>query len=191
MEITSKEKILKASMELFASKGYKKTTTKLIAKEAGVNEVTVFRLFGKKSVIVEEIIAFKMSNISPLERDFNEKVTYDLAEDLFNASMAFYQPMHKNLPLMMALLDELGDNFAKVFSKLPGRVIDLYEDYFRRAYDKGIILEEDAEFLAKSFTTFVIGVAMTKVMTHEMIIGEDVTSFIKRSADIFAIGLKK
>ncbi|HKK82938.1 MAG TPA: TetR/AcrR family transcriptional regulator, partial [Atribacterota bacterium] len=47
----TKEKILNTSIILFTIRGYKKTTTKLIAREAGVNEVTLFRQFGSKERI--------------------------------------------------------------------------------------------------------------------------------------------
>ena len=43
------EKIMKVSLKLFSEQGYYPTTTKQIAEEAGVNELTIFRHFGSKS----------------------------------------------------------------------------------------------------------------------------------------------
>ena len=50
----SKERILQASFELFAEKGFDGTTTRSIAKRAGVNEVTIFRTFGNKEALFRQ-----------------------------------------------------------------------------------------------------------------------------------------
>jgi len=46
---------LKAAFELFAEKGYEGTTTRSIAKRAGVNEVTLFRNFGSKEALFRQV----------------------------------------------------------------------------------------------------------------------------------------
>jgi AcrR family transcriptional regulator len=47
--------ILDAAMKLFAEHGYAGTTTRAIADEAGVNEVTLFRHFGSKAGILRSL----------------------------------------------------------------------------------------------------------------------------------------
>jgi AcrR family transcriptional regulator len=49
--IRTRERILDASLKLFAQKGFAGTTTKDIARKARVNEVTLFRVFGSKKAI--------------------------------------------------------------------------------------------------------------------------------------------
>jgi AcrR family transcriptional regulator len=46
---TTEERILRTFLRLVAERGIDATTTRLLAEEAGVNEVTLFRLFGDKS----------------------------------------------------------------------------------------------------------------------------------------------
>ncbi len=46
---------MKAAFELFAEKGYEGTTTRSIAKRAGVNEVTLFRNFGSKEALFRQV----------------------------------------------------------------------------------------------------------------------------------------
>lgn len=48
----SSQKIIDATMSLIRDKGYVATTTKDIAKTAGVNECTLFRKFKNKKDIV-------------------------------------------------------------------------------------------------------------------------------------------
>ncbi|MGA9837485.1 MAG: helix-turn-helix domain-containing protein [Gemmatimonadaceae bacterium] len=53
MEI--RERILEAAARVYALHGYRGATTRLIANEAGVNEVTLFRTFGSKDSLFEEL----------------------------------------------------------------------------------------------------------------------------------------
>ena len=50
------ESILNAAMMLFAEKGFSGTTTRQIAQQAGVNEVTLFRHFRSKTELFHRIL---------------------------------------------------------------------------------------------------------------------------------------
>lgn len=50
------KKILNAATTLFVKNGFKATTTRRIAKNAGVNEVTLFRRFKSKTNILQEVM---------------------------------------------------------------------------------------------------------------------------------------
>jgi len=50
----SRQKLLEAAMRVFAESGFRGATTRRIAEEAGVNEVTLFRLFKSKTALINE-----------------------------------------------------------------------------------------------------------------------------------------
>jgi AcrR family transcriptional regulator len=52
----SRERILEAAGRVYAKHGFRGATTRLIANEAGVNEVTLFRTFGSKSALLEAVL---------------------------------------------------------------------------------------------------------------------------------------
>jgi AcrR family transcriptional regulator len=52
----TKEQLLKATLELISEKGYLGATTREIAQEAGVTELTLFRHFGSKERLFEELL---------------------------------------------------------------------------------------------------------------------------------------
>lgn len=64
----TREKILDAAMELFATKGYTDSTTKIIADHAKVNEITVFRHFNSKENLFSEVTKNYVSKVNFLER---------------------------------------------------------------------------------------------------------------------------
>jgi AcrR family transcriptional regulator len=50
----NRQRILEAAARIYATSGFRGATTRRIAEEAGVNEVTLFRLFGSKAVLLSE-----------------------------------------------------------------------------------------------------------------------------------------
>lgn len=57
MTESTEMRIIDAAAQLFAERGYSGTTTRLLADRAGVNEVTIFRLFGTKKGVLAALMA--------------------------------------------------------------------------------------------------------------------------------------
>lgn len=53
----NRDKLLQAAGRIYAEVGFRGATTRRIADEAGVNEVTLFRLFGSKAQLIAEAIS--------------------------------------------------------------------------------------------------------------------------------------
>jgi AcrR family transcriptional regulator len=60
-----RDRILSAAKKVYAQHGFRGATTRLIAIEAGVNEVTLFRTFGSKAALFEALMDTHVSQ-SPL-----------------------------------------------------------------------------------------------------------------------------
>lgn len=60
------EKILDVTLRLYAERGYLGTTTRRIAEEADVNEVTLFRHFGSKDALIRSAIEAAEARSRPL-----------------------------------------------------------------------------------------------------------------------------
>jgi len=54
--MVSREKLLNAAARVYAEAGFRGSTTRRIADEAGLNEVTIFRLFGSKAALLNEAV---------------------------------------------------------------------------------------------------------------------------------------
>ena len=59
----TREQILQAAARLYADHGFRGTTTRAIAEAAGVNEVTLFRIFGSKETLIVEAMREHLSLI--------------------------------------------------------------------------------------------------------------------------------
>jgi AcrR family transcriptional regulator len=67
----SRDRILEAAARVYAQYGFRGATTRLIAQEASVNEVTLFRLFGSKAQLFDELLHKQLhaSNVPVLPKE--------------------------------------------------------------------------------------------------------------------------
>jgi AcrR family transcriptional regulator len=57
-------KILKAAATLFATRGFRGTTTRALARKAAVNEATIFKIFRSKRRLYRETLEWKLRELS-------------------------------------------------------------------------------------------------------------------------------
>src|SRR5512133_408770 len=91
-----RDRILEAATKIYAQHGFRGATTRLIAIEAGVNEVTLFRTFGSKAALFESLMDAHVAN-APIpvlpdnpadpEREMTDWVTAVLTHMRENRSM--------------------------------------------------------------------------------------------------------
>jgi AcrR family transcriptional regulator len=104
MEI--RDKILAAAVRVYSLHGFRGATTRLIAQEADVNEVTLFRTFGSKEALIEEAIRFHSESAEfarlPAEPEDPER---ELTE-WCNAHMAH---LRLGRPLIVSCMADVAD----------------------------------------------------------------------------------
>jgi AcrR family transcriptional regulator len=59
--MANRERLLEAAARVYGEFGFRGATTRRIAEEAGVNEVTLFRLFGSKAALLDEALRLHAS----------------------------------------------------------------------------------------------------------------------------------
>ena len=133
MDETS-QKIIDATMSLVRDKGYVATTTKDIAKTAGVNECTLFRKFKtKKDIVISGIEQAKWrANLTP---EIFKDVQWELKSDL---EMFMTKYMERMTPDFVKLsiglrAPQIYEETAPLVMKVPqaflASLIKYFEDY--------------------------------------------------------------
>jgi AcrR family transcriptional regulator len=122
----ARERLLHAALAVFSRDGLHAATTRNIAEEAGVNEVTLFRLFGTKDGLLTELmshlVVIAMSRSQPAEDNEKWSGTLSLRENLRRFAKNYY-----------ALLEE-GEAFIRTMVGEARR----YPEHARKAtYDAG------------------------------------------------------
>lgn len=102
---STRQRLLDAAFTVCAQRGLHGATTREIAEEAGVNEVTLFRHFGSKEKLIgalfERSVAAQAESLSDTEPDAN-----DLDHDLHRYAQRFNQMLFEHEPLIRTLIGE-------------------------------------------------------------------------------------
>ena len=61
----SRDRILDAAARVYAEAGFRGATTRRIAEEAHVNEITIFRQFGSKAALIDEVLRSRSALTAP------------------------------------------------------------------------------------------------------------------------------
>jgi AcrR family transcriptional regulator len=159
MDRTASQKIIEASLKLFLNKGFKGTTTKMIAHEAGINEVTIFRCFGTKEAIFNEIIKSRRQEMDQFVETFKKTAKYDPMIDLQNIAKLYFDRLTEHINLVMVHLNEFESNqtINEMMLELPVRLKSFLLEYFDELGKRGVMLKSDAEFAAVAFMSTNIG----------------------------------
>ena len=126
---TSK-KIMKVALKLFSEQGYYPTTTKQIAEEAGVNELTIFRHFGSKSNLFQATTEYYVID-SKIDSILKNTEDLSFEEAMFIITNRIYKLFIQNTKLYKVQM-KLSDNekdFVKL--KLSRKIISVLKDYFK------------------------------------------------------------
>ena len=159
--------IINAARELFSTKGYAATTTKDIAKSAGISEVTLFRHFESKRNL------FQVSLHSTLEDNmllnfFENELTYDLDIDLKKLAHYLHIIYRDNGPMIkMMLKDKEVNSFEEITKpKIEKKIRKYSDDYFENLYEMGKI-SADPVMCRKFFFHNAVGFLMRKFVMEK------------------------
>lgn len=189
----TREKILQSTIKLIREKGFKTATTRAIAKNAGVNEVTIFRHFGNKKGIIEAIIN-KFSYVPELSKAIKENVVWDLEQDLYMLARLYHQIMRRNgdLIIIMISLKEAGvfPELDQEIANLPQQLKKSLYDYFAAMKEQGKLIETNIEAQVMAFIFMNFGFFFTRIRFGTQITDLTENEFLENSIRAFARGLK-
>lgn len=189
MNSHTSKKILDASMALFSQRGYNSVTTKQIAQEAGVSEMTVFRYFVNKRNLFEQ--ALERFMFSPkFKALFENSLVWDLEKDLLKISYYYQDALHKNQKIILMHFKNDGLDYKpeSPLFKYPNELKKLLVDYLNRMKEKGA-LEENPEVLAVSILAVNFGFFMTYLINKRLTKNTDLDSCISNFVKIITKGV--
>lgn len=189
MDETS-QKIIDATMSLIRDKGYVATTTKDIARLAGVNECTLFRKFeNKKDIVLQGVAQEKWrANVTPeIFRNVQWKLEPDL-EMFMNAYMDKITPDFVNLSIGLRA-PQLYDETAPLIMKVPQAFVSSLREYFEKMEEMGKLGHFDFESLAMTIFSSTFGYTFLSASFNQNLAKTSREEFIKSSVKIFVDGI--
>lgn len=184
------QKIIDAAMALVRDKGYVATTTKEIAKAAGVNECTLFRKFeSKKDIVLQGANQTGWrANVAP---EIFENVVWELETDLEMFMRAYIDrmtPDFVNLSIGLRA-PQLYEDTKQLIMKVPQTFLEAFLDYLKQMCEMGKIPQKDFAALAMTIFSATFGFTFLKASFGNELTAVEKEAYIKESVQMFVKGL--
>lgn len=193
-QVATKERILDATLKLVSEKGYLGASTRAIAREAGVTEITLFRHFRSKEQLFEEVLnrdAFpqKLKELLPSL----EGRSYE--EWLSAVGMKFFETLQKKKPLIRIIQSEISvwpQKIRAAHGKMIEEIYVLLAAALSALQRKGGVRKFHPRLAARGF----LGMIFTYFKVEEIVKGRSVArreikTVIDAFVDIFIHGTKR
>lgn len=171
----TQKKILKAATKLFSEKGYRGTSTKSIAELAGVNEVTLFRHFGTKDNILQEVIRHFSYEGNIIEK-IKAEITGDINQDLYIFAHTYYMFLVNNIKMYKIQVRELREDGERFTNSID--YVDYMTDYLQKKVDKGHF-KGNPKLVSTSTVAMIMGLFTLEVFSPKIYLELDDKELIK------------
>ncbi|MBI3504380.1 MAG: TetR/AcrR family transcriptional regulator [Proteobacteria bacterium] len=139
MTTPARDLVLAAAARLYAEHGFRGTTTRRIAEEAGVNEVTLFRHFGSKTaLLLEAIRAHGLANSDAL---ILPATPVDPVAELTAFAVAKRKTLHAMRAMIRKAMAEFEENpeMPRCMTHSAAATHAALQGYFERLAEAGFI----------------------------------------------------
>jgi TetR/AcrR family fatty acid metabolism transcriptional regulator len=165
-----REQIVEAATRVFAEKGFRRATTREVAREAGVSEGTIYNYFEGKDALLMAILE-RLNETERRAEDFEEGMATDFPgflKEYLRRRMSF---IWENREVFRVVLSEMLVN-AELRELYLRRVVEptmrIAEENFRsRMEQQGEVRETDAPLTTRSVAGAVLGVLVLGLLGDE------------------------
>lgn len=161
----TRERIMSVALQLFSKEGYIKATTKQIAVESGVNEITLFRHFGNKENLFHETLEYYVEEMH-LESEIGRLTSQDFEKSMCEIAADYLEFCKRNknfYQIQMRLPDDMK-KFVKL--KLSRGVKKELLKYFNHLKEEGMVTG-DPEIMAVTFIESILGAYTIHLLSND------------------------
>lgn len=140
----NKARILEAASRIYAAHGFRGATTRLIAQEAGVNEVTIFRIFGSKSGLFDVLLHAQIEHAPNAELPQEPR---DPRRELEEWASATLEQLKASRSLLRKMIGEMEERPTAAITACEGTrcAAQMLSDYVERLRQRGARVESAAD----------------------------------------------
>jgi AcrR family transcriptional regulator len=166
-----REQIVEAATRVFAQKGFRRATTREVARAAGVSEGTIYNYFEDKDALLLAILD-RLNETERRAADFEEEMDTDFRGFLEQYLRRRVSLIWENREVFRVVLSEMLVN-AELRERYLKHVVDptmsIAEENFRSRMEQGEVLETDAPLAMRSVAGTVLGILVLGLLGDEEI----------------------
>jgi AcrR family transcriptional regulator len=187
----TRQRILQAAAKVISQKGYARATTRLIAQEADVNEVTLFRHFGSKQNLLTALVQ-DFDKVSALTDAMKMQFTGELQHDLLKMGNVFFQAImarHEAIRLLLCESTEFPD-LRDALAKNPRHLRQMLAEYLEERVAEGRVRNLQTEVMAQMFwgMFFTYGISV-QILKEEIEPPISTEALVANFVDVFMNGI--
>jgi len=187
---STRDRILEAGLRVFSKKGYLGATTREIANEAGIAEVTLFRQFSSKERLFEEVI-HNYTFLPALKGLLPEIEDMNYANALSEIATRFLSRLSERRELIQIMHAEVRMYPAKVKEIYKNLVDEIYRtlaSYFKEVRNRGAVRNFHPELGARAFLGMFFSYFNAREFLQQRTYPFTEESVVKEYVDIFVRG---
>jgi TetR/AcrR family fatty acid metabolism transcriptional regulator len=166
-----REQIVEAATRVFAQKGFRRATTREVAREAGISEGTIYNYFEDKDALLMAILE-RLNETERRAEDFEEGMATDFEGFLRDYLSRRMSLIWENREVFRVVLSEMLVN-AELRELYLRRVVEptmrIAEENFRSRMEQGEVRHMDAPLATRSVAGAVLGVLVLGLLGDEEI----------------------
>jgi AcrR family transcriptional regulator len=144
MKTDTKKRLLEATLKLISEKGYMGATTREIAREAGVTELTLFRHFGSKEKLFKELLGSytflpKLKELLPELDGLSSREALELIATRFLLTLKERKSMVK---IMYSEYTAYPENIREVYNKFVQEMRTTLASFFEGLQKRGVLRKD-------------------------------------------------
>ena len=178
----TKERLLGATMKLVSEKGYLGATTRQIAQEAGVSELTLFRHFGSKEKLFEGMLG-QYTFLPRLKELRPQLAGLSYEEALMTISKRFLLTLKEQKSFIKIMYSEANlypDKALKVYTATGDELRATLSGYFVSLQKKGELRKVSPDTSAR----MLLSMLFAYFRAEELMRGRDITKKGKLDRDV-------
>lgn len=159
----AREQLLQAAIKVYSVSGVRGATTKRIAQEAGVNEVTLFRHFGSKDALMQEALRWKAQALftSTLPPE-----PVDPYSELLAFADSHYEALSKHRDLIRVAMGEFAEHpdATEMACREAAQMEEALKTYLQQLRDKGWA---EGDWETETAASMLLGTLFSDVMGRD------------------------
>jgi AcrR family transcriptional regulator len=190
----TKQHLLEATLKLISEKGYLGATTREIAQEAGVTELTLFRHFGSKEQLFAELL--KSYTFLPKLKELLpelEGLAYEEAlEIIANRFLLALKERKAMVKIMYSEVTIYPEKIRSVYNRFVDEMRSTLASFFETMQKRGILKDSPPEMAARVFLWILLSYFRSEeIMRPGGMKKEIMEKQVREIIDIFINGTQK
>ncbi|MBN1148502.1 MAG: TetR/AcrR family transcriptional regulator [Anaerolineales bacterium] len=186
----TRQRLLSAAARVFAAQGYARATTRAIAAEAGLTEVTLFRRFGSKEKLFAAVV--EQFGAQPIREALRARLSGDLRQDLLLFGSLMLKLILERIDAVRLMLGEAAHfpEVRKAVAQNPRQLRQALAEYLEEQMRAGKLRQAHPEAAAQAFLGVFFAYAISQGILGEVVRPEiSNQEFVAQVVEIFLGGI--